>query len=527
MTGRLVVAGQTPGRQSQKIQLYQGEKLRLVAPWLVFAFALSLNFWSVWRSGFDGLYGQDPYSYFAHAVELYTRQSLFHHWQWETTARLLYWPFGYPGLLALVFYLTGPTPGAAQLSSLLCWAAVAGLVTAIGQNLLVNHNLTGPAAGLMVALSPLGRQAAISIMADAAALFWTSLGLWLALKIKPSGVVITAKLNYLYAAGAGMAMGLAGITRYAALTALPLLPLILARQAGGGRKRAFIMLGLAFGLAALVYLPQFIINQLYPDSFWTDSWLADWSPLNAFQTSFTTRDGFAAYGMPPLLFYLVYPLINLHFLTAGILLLCGAGLLTLWRVESRFVLFLLLLWWVLPVTAFSGIPYESERFSLTFLPPLALLAGSGADSLGRWFRLKPKQWKVAGAGLAGFSVVGLLLVSQHHLDGFMAVKANDLATARQVEEQLPAQATLITFDLSLTFDHYTRLKIRDLWFLDGPEINNLVNSQPAVYLLADPQKMANQWADNHVGKAYTLALTRKVGPPLAEFGNFWLWRLAR
>jgi 4-amino-4-deoxy-L-arabinose transferase-like glycosyltransferase len=505
-------------KQPSQTHLWQTQKF---APWAVFGFALLANLGTVWQTGFDGLYGQDAYSYFAHSIELYNRQSLFHHWQWETTPRILYWPFGYPGLIALLFFLMGSTPGVAQLISIFCWAGVAGLVTAIGQKLWGRQfPLAGPLAGILVTLSPLGRQVAVSIMSDAAALFWTTLGIWLALKARDSG-----RKYYLYAVGTGLALGLAGITRYSALTALPLVLVFFNWWEVQARKQAVRGVMLAFGLAALIYLPQFIINQLYPERFWFNSWLDDWSPFNAFQTSFTTRDGFAAYPLPPLLFYLVYPLLNLHFFTAGVLVLIGAGLIPLWQHRNSLEFLMLAGWWLLPILAFSVIPYESERFSLTFMPPVALVAGLGTDWFWHW--LKKRLWRLAGVTLMGLGLVGLSLISQHHLNGFMAAKASDLNIVRQVESILPAQATLITFDLSLTFDHYTQLKIRDLWSLNPNEIFEvLLDKQPEIYLLADPVQMAKQWTGNHVGEAFEAAQSRAKGEPLVKFGRYWLWRLA-
>jgi 4-amino-4-deoxy-L-arabinose transferase-like glycosyltransferase len=511
-------------KQGRRDWLTMAQSVQKFAPWAVFALALLLNLLTIWSNGFDGLYGQDAYSYFAHAGELYSRQSLFHHWQWEATPRILYWPFGYPGLVALLFFLTGPTPGAAQFVSIICWAGVAGLVTAIAQSLWGNRfGLAGPVAGLLIALSPLGRQVAISVMSDAAALFWTTLGIWLALRA--TSPKLQGRLNYWYAIGSGLALGLGGITRYSALTALPLLLVFFNWQERATRKSALQWVGLAFGVAALVYLPQFIINQLYPERFWYNSWLDGWSPLNAFQTSFTTRDGFAAYDLPPLLFYAVYPFLNLHFFTPGVIILVGAGLVALWQRRNRLEILLLAGWWLLPVLALSVLPYESERYSLTFMPPIALVAGLGANWLWNWLWSRPKLWRQFGLGLAGLALLGLGLISQRHVNGFMAVKAADLATVRQVTATLPPQSTLITFEVSLTFDRYTDLKIRDLWFLDPAQVTTLVGQQPNVYLLADSVQMAKQWTGNHVGEAFAAAQNRAKGEPVAKIGRYWLWRL--
>src|SRR5712691_4644897 len=72
-----------------------------------------------WRAGFDGLYGQDPFAYYAYAVGP-LRESLARG-QWLPP---LYWPPGYPLLIAAVVGLTGPTPLAGLIVSLIAGASV-------------------------------------------------------------------------------------------------------------------------------------------------------------------------------------------------------------------------------------------------------------------------------------------------------------------------------------------------------------------------------------------------------------------
>lgn len=482
-----------------------------ITPLAIFGFSLALNLATVWRKNFDGLYGQDPYSYYVHATELRYNFSLFHHWQWEAVPRLLYWPAGYPALVALLFLFTGASAGAAQLVSIVAWAGSCGLVAATGQKISGSW-LAGVVAGGFMALSGWGRQVAVSVMADAPALFWTTLGVWLMLQAQE-------KRSGRYLAGAGLAFGLAGVTRYAALSAVPLLFIW-----ATGRKLPAKWLVIALVAVGLVYLPQFIINQIFPSAFWTNSWLADWSPANAFQQEFTTRDGFASYPAPPLVFYLGFSLINPRFLTPLALPLVGLGVVRLWQKKAWFEAVWLGGWWLLPVLLFSGIPYENERFSLTFMPPVALLAGLGVVWLAGTL---PKGWPQIGLHLAlAASAIGLLVISQRHVDGFIAVKDIELAVVKQVEARLPAQANLITFDISLTFDHYTGLKVRDLSALDAGSVQTLA-SQPEVYLLADPANMAQQWKGNPIGVAFEAAQARAEGGPLAQFGRFYLWKLRR
>jgi hypothetical protein len=89
---------------------------------------------------------------------------------------------------------------------------------------------------------------------------------------------------------------------------------------------------------------------------------------------------------------------------------------------------------------------------------------------------------------------------------------------------LPVTATVLTFDLSLTLDHYTTLTVRDLSFLEPGSLAALSKNGP-LYLLADEANLARQWAGKPVGIAFEAARRQVEGPALAQIGRFTLWKL--
>jgi 4-amino-4-deoxy-L-arabinose transferase-like glycosyltransferase len=501
----------------------------LYSGWLVALICLAVNLVALGLRPFDGLYGQDSYSYYAHSVELHERFSLFHHWQWEDQPRLLYWPIGYPLLNSLFFKVFGSSANIAQLISLLCWAGVSGLLADLTRRLasfIFSQKfyplLAGIIAGLLVIFSPLGRQASVTVMADAATLFWTVLAVWLAFTARESG-------SGWRVVACGVALGVASITRYFALTALPLVLLALFYPKYRGWKPApttnWVWLSLGSLGLGLVCLPQMIINLVYPDPLWGNSWLAGWSPANWFRTAFETRDGFASYQFSPLLFNLFGVLLNPRFLTFAIIPPLLLGIFVLVKYRQIFTLLWLFCWWLLPVLFLAGLPYENERYSLTFLPPLAIFSAIGATWLIKMLSVKKWLMFVALVGLiVGF--VGLGWLSQRHINGFIAVKDNDLAVMREVEKILPPDAKLITFSISLTFDRYTAIPTSDLYFSDQNRLNKLLNQAGQTYLLVDGENMRQQWSNHFVGENYRNVFARAKTPAIAKFGKYELWLLA-
>jgi len=534
-------------------------------PWLIALGSFVLNLLTAWLNHFDGLYGQDAYAYFAHAVELYQHGSMFHHWQWEAEPRLLFWPLGYPALVALFFAFTGVSAQAAQLVSIVAQAVTAGLTAALVSRMypysnsksflssetsqaqaLILQKSASLFAGGAVALSPLGRQAGLTIMADALTLTLTTLALWLVVEGR-------IRQNGLWLAGAGLALAAAASTRYAALTVLPALLICwlwptrrdepnnssMQRDGEGkspaaltigflahlSRPAALIAFGLGLGLAAL---PQTIINLAWPKPFWGHQWLTGWSPLNFGRTVFDTPDGHAVYPTSPLVFYGLEPLLNLRFLTPFIIPLVLAGLVVLWQGRRGWQSWTVLASWLVPVLLLGGVPYENERFSLSFLPPLAIIAGLGLGQIYRWvghyFRFK--SFLAASLIITLLGLAGLGWAGQKHLEGFAAFKQGQLGVVETVERKLPAEATLLSFGISLTYDHYYPLRpVFDLSALDEAAVAQIIAEKPVVYLLVEPAVLEQQFKATPIGNSYQAARKFALEPTVWQSGKYRLWQL--
>ncbi len=559
-------------------------------PWLVTFGSFSLNFLTARFSSFDGLYGQDAYAYFVHAAELREHGSLFHHWQWEAEPRLLFWPLGYPALVALLFLITGVSAQAAQLVSILALAGTAGLTSALTLRLNLSSTpqsryLAALFAGSAVTLSPLGRQAALTVMSDATALFFTCLALWLTIEyyLSKRGLLLIA---------AAIALGFAATTRYAALTILPalLIPLIYdlctqrvpaiydykkarlnaSRATNQSGQLKIRPKGMVFGqdskfkilfavlTLGLVVLPQAVINFAWPQPFWNHPWLTGWSPLNFIHTSFDTPDGHAAYNASPLVFYGLEPFLNLRFLTPFIIPLALAGFIKLWQKQRQsWQGWTLVLWWLGPLLFYSGMPYENERFTLTLLPPIAAIAAIGITALyeqiatyfdgsqksevgsqkleTRNYRFKIQNSKFAPKGWSSTKIqnfilllglVGLGWAGQRHMEGFFAFKNRELATARATEQILPSNARLVTFGISLTYDHYYPSRpVSDLFTMTEADFARLASQGNPLYLLVEPEVIQTQFTGTPTGTIYQLVRTHAPDPPLLQIGRYQLWKI--
>ena len=127
-----------------------------------------------------------------------------------------------------------------------------------------------------------------------------------------------------------------------------------------------------------------------------------WSPLNALRRDFFTADGHLSYAWPNGVYYAIAPA-NLAFFGPLLAPWIAVGLWAAGR-EWRRPTLLLILGWAGVVYAFhAGAAWQNFRFSLAYLPPLAILVAAGL--LWTWRQLDRRVGMLVGrvlhAGPAG------------------------------------------------------------------------------------------------------------------------------
>jgi hypothetical protein len=186
---------------------------------------------------------------------------------------------------------------------------------------------------------------------------------------------------------------------------------------------------------------------------------------------------------------------------------------------------LLLLGWAGVVYAFlAGIPWQNFRFTLTYLPPLAILAAIGFATVWRWLpgRL---NWLLLPYLLAGLGLMGW---GGAQLTGdFITRKEADLQTVAWVEGRTPASARLLTFGVTLTFQHYSHLETLELYSLTPADLEVLVADDRPTFLLLDVANIESQWSGRSPETNFRWL---REGPGLVEVGvqrSFTLFRVVK
>jgi hypothetical protein len=237
-----------------------------------------------------------------------------------------------------------------------------------------------------------------------------------------------------------------------------------------------------------------------------------WSPLNAFARDFFTADGHLSYTQPNGVYYAVAPA-NLAFFGP---LLAPWIILGLWAAISDWPRqhLVLIVGWAAVVYAFhAGAPWQNFRFSLAYLPPLAILVAAGLT--WTWRRVDARLGLLVGAwaalGLLSMAIGGVRLV-----EGFVDRKADDLALVRWVETQTPQGARLFSFGPTLTFRHYASHPTIDLYDVTPADLAAELASPAPTFVLLDEANVDQQWRDQ---APYVNFQWLKASPGLVRVGD--------
>ncbi|MBE7472452.1 MAG: phospholipid carrier-dependent glycosyltransferase [Anaerolineales bacterium] len=544
---------------------------------ILFLIALTLRLGVVFFWQFDGLYGQDAYAYLRQAVAI--AQTLPHGQPPPTD---FFWPNGFPLLIAFWMLFVGQTAWAGQLAALLCGAALAPLSFLLScelfsenNSMIIRSHYTGLLAGFIVAVAGQPILSSVVIMADMPALFWATLAAWLVIRavnlgnsgelrgtqgnskevFSPAPLLPRSPALLFFAAG--VALALAIISRWLYVLIVPALGFYIffnfwsAKLALPNSKASFALQFknfewsplLAVCSGALILAPQLWLSLNKPEGL-AHSWLLGWSPAHFFQREFENIDGHFLYQLPNFIFYAqpaghpayIFPLLGV------------AALWAIWRLGQtrQWGALILLLGWVAPVYLFlAGIPYQNFRFGLTLYPPLVILTGYGLSdflsggereqgSRGEGERRRifsPAPLLPCPSALFKLiivlSLLGMLAWAYPMLDNFLTVQNQSKIIAAQVEQTLPKEATLITFGLTLTLQHYTQLNTLEFFYLDAASLQTLAESPGPLYLLLDVGSIETQWRGKTPQINYQWLKKNTTLTPVGDFSPYTLFKVTK
>jgi hypothetical protein len=245
-----------------------------------------------------------------------------------------------------------------------------------------------------------------------------------------------------------------------------------------------------------------------------------WSPLNVLRHDFFTADGHLEYALPNGVYYTTAPA-NLAFFGPLLAIWAVVGLLAA-RAWPR-ATSLLIVGWAASVFLFhAGAPWQNFRFTLAYMPPLAILSAAGL--LLAWRRLQYPLRLLVPACV----VLGLLIATASAVrlvERFIDTKDQELALVHWVQAQTPPDAQLLTFGPTLAFRHYSSLPTFDLFDVSASDIQDILSTPAPHYLLVDEASVEEQWLNQPPSTNFLLLRDSYGLELLGSEGPYTLYRV--
>jgi len=450
---------------------------------LLFATALIIRIAFLLDSGFDGLYGQDAYAYLNWS-ENFRNEIL----SFNIPKKFFYWPVGYfliTSFVSLIIPLPMKTValGVSIISGSLLAPAVYRLAKEISAVALGKESAEVIAlySGLIVCFSGTLIKSSVVIMSDALAVLLITCGIYYL--IKYSGDYSLPELVKAF-----IFLALAVMTRYAyALCIVLFLTVITTAYFRSGRsfeviKAALISLtaGLIVSIPELYYMINYGISYFQYEGD-NPTWASSWSILNFFRSSFVTFDGVKDYRFINSVYYLAPIFHPLYLSVFGFTFLAGCMRL----IKLRYLM-LIFTAWFLPFYFFlSGVPYQSLRYAIGYLPLFIIISATGLSS-ARLSSFKKNVFFVTG-------IVVLLAAAYIHFIKFNQQKQTELEVAEYVRTNFNDRDMILSYDVTFAIEHYSAYDVTEFATCPLNDIKNITEANGTVYLILPIEKIRTQY----------------------------------
>jgi 4-amino-4-deoxy-L-arabinose transferase-like glycosyltransferase len=447
-----------------------------------------------------------------------------------------FWPPGYPLLTAFLSFILGPQPIVAQIVSLAAGALVPVFTALMAYEVWArgDDSMSHPrqklrqtrwiacVAGLICVVTPQLWQSSAVSMSDTTALAAATLGVWALLRYgnKRRGIWLVL---------ASAALAFAMLTRMA-YTPLAIVcacyALLTLRQQQGGVALAHAALSLIVIVAVLFPIIASLLQQLQgggSQAFLGHLGPSLWQLRHALQSQFVTGNGIQQYRVANGLYYALAPA-HRYFFTLLLAPFLLPGLWQLWRRRSPACVLLLGIWPLAIYLLLVGYPVQNFRFTLGYLPPLAIVVAAGLLAVFDRFpnRVRPLLLAIFACALLWVTYGGWTLTRQ-----FMVRKEANLATVRWTEQQVGPQGQLFTFAITPTFEQYTDLQVYDLYNVTQTQMSERLQDRQPAYLLLDVENIEQQWAEHAPGQNYRWLAQEHGLLRLGQHRQFTLFRIGR
>jgi hypothetical protein len=128
------------------------------------------------------------------------------------------------------------------------------------------------------------------------------------------------------------------------------------------------------------------------------------------------------------------------------------------------------------------------------------------------------------------ALLGSLAWSLRDIGNFTAANQAHITAAQWVEEQLPPDAAVITFGVSLTMEHRTGLAVHEIYHLDANSLAELIadhsTSRSPLYLFLDLENINGQWQGKSPQQNYQWLAENSLLTEIGQYPPYTLFQVS-
>lgn len=186
------------------------------------------------------------------------------------------------------------------------------------------------------------------------------------------------------------------------------------------------------------------------------------------------------------------------------------------RRRTAAIVWLILAWAGIMLLFLVGAAWQNFRFTLAYLPPMAIIAAVGGTSLAGWLAGRRRALALAPAGVITLGLLWMAYGGWSLSRSFVERKQADLALIAWVDAQTDPDARLLAFGQTLALQQYGQRETVELFYLTPDDLARYLADGRPHYLLLDVDNVTRQWAGRAPGDNYAWL---RDGPGLRFLGQ--------
>ncbi|MGH2575898.1 MAG: hypothetical protein ACRDFC_09390, partial [Ignavibacteria bacterium] len=286
-------------------------------------------------------------------------------------------------------------------------------------------------------------------------------------------------------------------------------------------KRNHLLISVFIGV--LIFSPQlyYILNYGVPNLQYEGeigTWASSWNPVNFFKKDFTTLDGTMNYKLWNGMYYLSPVFHPICLSIFGITFL--AGVYKLLQKHENKIIILTFSWVLAFYLYYAGFPFQNLRFTISFLPALVIVSSIGL------LRIDVKQVYKNLFLIAG--IICLITYNVYHISGFTKQKKDDLEIVGWVDENIPSDAVIFSFEITGTLKHYSRLKPEEFYNFTQEGLKNKISSYKGeIFFILPVGKLHTQWKGLPLEKNYEFVKSNYHTKQVTQLSYYTIFKLQK